>query len=298
MKPLKLGVLGISPGNGHPYSWSAIFNGYDPAVMADCPFPVIPRYLAERRFPEDAIAGANVTHVWTQDRAASEHIAAAALIPTVVAQPEEMIRQVDAILLARDDAENHMTHAAPFLAAGLPIYIDKPLALSRAAALALYGRQKQPGLVFTCSALAFAREFRLTSEERTALGPLRYVEAVAPKDWDRYAIHVIEPLLNLIGAQGEIRRAKASGSEVRTLDLEWASGLTGRIVTLGVPAGPIEIRLYGEHGFRTLRFEDSFEAFRAALSVFTEIVTGVRPSQTPEQVLPIIDIIEAGRSAP
>ena len=26
---LKLGIIGISNGNGHPYSWSAIFNGYD-----------------------------------------------------------------------------------------------------------------------------------------------------------------------------------------------------------------------------------------------------------------------------
>ena len=102
----------------------------------------------------------------------------------------------------------------------------------------------------------------------------------------------------MIGAQGEIRSTKISGDQVRTLDLEWASGLTARIVTLGVPAGPIEIRLYGEHAFRTLKFEDSFQAFRAALAVFTEIVTGARPSQTPEQVLPIIDIIEAGRSAP
>ena len=24
---LKLGIIGLSEGNGHPYSWSAIFNG-------------------------------------------------------------------------------------------------------------------------------------------------------------------------------------------------------------------------------------------------------------------------------
>jgi predicted dehydrogenase len=298
MKDLKLGVLGISPGNGHPYSWSAIFNGYDPVAMAGCPFPVIQHYLATRRFPEDAIGDARVTHVWTQDPAASEHIAAAALIPTVVAQPSDMIGHVDAILLARDDAENHLNFAAPFLAAGIPVYIDKPLALSRAGALAIYSRQKHPGLVFTCSALAYARELMLDPKEREALGPLRHVDAVAPKDWDRYAIHAIEPLLNLIGMQGGIRHARAFGHPVRSMDLEWASGLTGRIVTLGVPAGPIEIRLFGEHTFRTLRFEDSFEAFRAALKAFIEIVAGDRPNQNPEQVLPIIDIVEAGRATP
>lgn len=297
MTSLKLGVLGISPGNGHPYSWSAIFNGYDPTAMAECPFPVIPRYLAEHSFPEDAIAGAKVTHIWTQDRSASEHIAAASLISAIVGQPEDMIGKVDAVLLARDDSENHSRLAAPFLKAGLPIYIDKPLAFSRAEAVAIYERQKRPGQIFTCSALAYAREFMLDPGECEQLGTLRHVDAVVPKDWDHYAIHVIEPLLNLIGAQGGVRHAQASGNSVRTLDLAWTSGLTGRVMTLGVPAGPIEIRLFGEHGFRSLRFEDSFGAFRAALLAFTEIVAGKRPSQNPEQVLQVIDIVEAGRVA-
>ena len=43
--PLRLAMLGMIPGNGHPYSWSAIVNGFDPEAMAACPYPVIPRYL-------------------------------------------------------------------------------------------------------------------------------------------------------------------------------------------------------------------------------------------------------------
>ncbi len=34
-----LGIIGMSPGNGHPYSWAAIFNGYNKEKMAKCPFP-------------------------------------------------------------------------------------------------------------------------------------------------------------------------------------------------------------------------------------------------------------------
>ena len=41
--PLRLAMLGMIPGNGHPYSWSAIVNGFDPAAMAACPYPVIPK---------------------------------------------------------------------------------------------------------------------------------------------------------------------------------------------------------------------------------------------------------------
>ena len=73
MKKLKLGIIGTSKGNGHPYSWSAIFNGYDPKYMKNCPYPVIYDYLSKQKFPEDNIKGASVTHIWTQNKKISEH---------------------------------------------------------------------------------------------------------------------------------------------------------------------------------------------------------------------------------
>src|SRR3972149_10802337 len=129
MNILKLGVIGLSPGNGHPYSWSAIFNGYDPVQMEKCGFSAIPRYLEKQRFPEDCIPEARVTHVWAQSKEISSYIAKAALIPNVVDRYTDMIGDVDGILLARHDAETHIDFAAPFLEAGLPVYIEKPLAL-------------------------------------------------------------------------------------------------------------------------------------------------------------------------
>ena len=52
-KELKIGILGFTEGNGHPYSWSAMFNGYDPEVMEECGFPVIPRYLEKQTIRRD-----------------------------------------------------------------------------------------------------------------------------------------------------------------------------------------------------------------------------------------------------
>ena len=64
---LRLAMLGMVDGNGHPYSWSAIFNGYDPAAMASCPFPVIPVYLGREPSENLGVPGAAVTHIWTDD---------------------------------------------------------------------------------------------------------------------------------------------------------------------------------------------------------------------------------------
>src|SRR5690606_24225968 len=97
----------------------------------DCPFPAIPEYLLQQKFPQDGLGHlAKVTHIWTQEKKVSEHIAASANIPYIVEDMKSMARQVDAVLLARDDAEKHYEMALPFLKAGIPVFIDKPLALS------------------------------------------------------------------------------------------------------------------------------------------------------------------------
>ena len=84
MKKIKLGIIGMSEGNGHPYSWSAICNGFESNYMQECPFPVIPEYLSKEKYPDNFIKDAEVTHIWTQKREYSEHIAKAAKISNIV----------------------------------------------------------------------------------------------------------------------------------------------------------------------------------------------------------------------
>ncbi len=296
MKPLRFGIIGLSEGNGHPYSWAAIFNGYDPAAMATCPFPVIPAYLAERSFPADAVAGATVTHVWTQDAAVAAHVAAASRIPNVVADLTDMIGHVDGVLLARDDAEAHFEFAAPFLEAGVPVFIDKPLALSVAEAKRIYAAQARPGLVFTCSALKYAAEFLPAAERVAELGAVRYITGTTPKQWDTYAVHVLDPLQHFVRGAGAVIRTATSGGKTRSLDIQWESGLEARVTALGDLSGPIGITLHGDRGWLEMRFKDSFTAFRAALRHFTDIVRGDKPPQDPAEVLAVVELIEAGRT--
>lgn len=297
---LRLGVIGLSEGNGHPYSWSAICNGYVPEAMETCGFPVIPRYLEKRHFPDDAIPDVKVTHVWTQDPIVSAHLARAALIPNVCSKADDMFDEVDGILLARDDAETHFDFAAPFLDAGLPIYIDKPIALSLAEMERIYARQQYPGQVFTCSALRYAEELRLDEAAREEIGALRAIHAVTPKGWNQYAVHVIEPALALIGDQGAIAEgvavhADGGGAE---LAVRWESGMRAHFAAMGSRIScPLGLRVMGERGWRDLFFRDTFSAFRAALADF---VGGIRCRDvrtSPEFVHRVVDLIERGRGA-
>ena len=129
---LKLGIIGMNEGNGHPFSYSAMFNGFDPvALKKRCPFELIKKYLPEEHQNRNLIGDADVTHIWTQDISLSEDIAAVAKIPNIVTNYEDMIGKVDGIILARDDPWNHLEMARPFLAAQVPIFIDKQLTASK-----------------------------------------------------------------------------------------------------------------------------------------------------------------------
>lgn len=276
---LKLGVLGLSEGNGHPYSWSAIFNGYDPAAMESCGFPVIPRYLEQQAWPESRIRDAEVVSVWTQDRKLSERVAKAAKIPQVVSDPEKMIETVDAVLLARDDPENHLELAAPYLNAGLPVYIDKPIAVSMTSLSRLYELERYSGQIFTCSALRFSPELTLSDADREAIGEIRQIVAFTPKSWRKYAVHIIEPVLNMLSESDEpvsFRRGTAerfNGDASGSLLVDWRSGVQTAFFATGDAMSPITIRVCGTSGFKDLQFTDSFTAFKLALEAFVE---GVR----------------------
>jgi len=296
MSCARLGIIGISPGNGHPYSWSAIFNGYEPSIMERCGYPVIPRYLEQQQFPQDTIALAKVTHVWTQEKKLSEHVAQAARIETIVNNFTDMVGKVDGVLLARDDAKNHVQYALPFLEAGIPIYIDKPLALSVKEASYLIEKQQYPGQLFSCSALRYARELQLSQVEKEAIGQLRYLVGRVSKDWDKYAVHVIEPLLLLIGDNVSLDKTQMwRGENVCSLNVSFSNRVQASITTLGEINSPVSIKLYGDSGEKELVFENTFAAFKAALNEFVEGILHRDVRISTDFMLNVVEIIESGR---
>jgi hypothetical protein len=289
----------MSEGNGHPYSWSAIFNGYDEKAMGDCPFPSIPEYLAERSWPADSLSDlGEVTHVWTQDRSLSEHVSRASRIATVVDDPEEMLGAVDGLLLARDDCENHRRFAEPFLRAGLPVYIDKPIALSPDEAHRLLSLQTWEGQLFSCSALRFASELVPSPSAVAELGPLRRIEGRTPKSWEKYAVHVVEPavvLLAQVGRLGEqATEVRRHSDGTRRIEGRLDSGLELAFSATGDKPSPIELEITGERASARCQFTDSFTAFQAALKLFVHGVRVRAPMIPREETIRVTEILSWG----
>src|ERR1700710_2256798 len=175
---IRLAMLGCTPGNGHPYSWSAMFNGYNREAMTkECPFAGIPVYLNKQPTEGLTIPGAKVTHIHCEGEGGftAEHVAKLSLIPNVVAKATDVIGHVDAVIIATDIGSEHVARARPFVEAGLPVFIDKPLT-DNVADLAFFRQGAKEGkAILSSSSMLYTKEYlpyRISTRE---LGDLRYV---------------------------------------------------------------------------------------------------------------------------
>ena len=293
---IKLGIIGLSEGNGHPYSWSAICNGYDVAAMKSCPFPSVPDYLGKENWPEAKIPNVQITHIWTQDPSISKNVAKAALIPNIADTLEDMASSVDAVLLARDDAENHVAMAMPFLEGGIPIFIDKPLALSLKDAEQMLAAQKYEEQLFSCSSLRYSKDLQLTSQERKELGKINYVEACVPKSWSTYAVHVLEPIISQLPDRGKLMNVSIfEKNGIKTAYIEWANAAANIKVTGNTPT-PLFIKFMGENKQIIKQFSDSFYSFKKSIEAFIAVINKKQKNIPRAETLEVIEIIERGNS--
>lgn len=290
-------MLGMIPGNGHPYSWSAIVNGFDPAAMAACPYPVIPRYLGAQPAGTVRIPGAQVTHLWTDNPAEGPGVAAAALIPNVVTRPEDVIGEVDAVLIATDDGFDHVRRARPFVEAGLPVFVDKPLALTIEDLRTFANWEKAGARILSSSGLRYAPEIGpyIEGAGRTALGDLRWISGVSTKTWERYGIHLLEPIARLLGTGFESVRLESPAAGVEITHLTHRSGVQVTLPVIadgGATFGTLH--LCGTGGQVTLRLADTYTAFRGQLMEFIAFARGGRPSYPFTETLELMCVLAAG----
>src|SRR6185369_1176462 len=197
---IRLAMLGMVEGNGHPYSWSIIFNGrYNLDALNNCPYPGIRDYIVKQPPGTLGIPGAKVTHVWTDDPADAVDVAKVALIPNIAARPEDVIGKVDAVLVATDKGCEHVERARPFIEAGIPVFVDKPMVDNRQD-LATFTKWVDEGkAILSSSAMRYAKEYVPYHRATHALGKLRHVGATMAKSWEAYGIHALESVYPITG---------------------------------------------------------------------------------------------------
>ena len=117
-----------------------------------------------------------------------------------------------------------------------------------------------------------------------------------PKDWDKYAVHAIDPLLRFIPNRGPILESKKIRNKYQsTLNVKYKNNLILSIFSSGQPYPPLSIRIIGINGYLDLFSNDTFHCFKSALNDFISSVRYKKNKISINETIEIIKLIELGR---
>lgn len=149
----------------------------------------------------------------------------------VLDRPEDLLGRIDGVLIESVDGSVHRERALPFIEAGVPVWIDKPLACSTEDARALVAAARQRGVpLFSASSLRFDLPVQEVLAQREQAGRVIGVDAYTPASqhprnpgFFHYAVHGVELVYALMGRG--CRRVRAIHQEGVDLAIgEWDGG--------------------------------------------------------------------------
>lgn len=294
MPDLRLAMLGMIPGNGHSFSWSSIINGYEPAALAQCPYPGITKYMGAHAPDTVGIPGARVTHLWTDNPAEAPLVAATAKIPQIVKNPEDVIGHVDAVFISTDDGFDHVRRARPFIEAGLPVFVDKPLATSVEELRTFIAWEKAGARLLSSSGMRYAPEIDPYLDGAGGLGELRWISSTTAKAWENYGIHALEPVARILGPGfTSVRLETTPGLEVAHLTHRSGTQVTLPVIyDGGATFGAIQ--LCGTAGLATIRCTDTYTTFRRQLVAFIDFLRTGRSAYPFRDTVELMAVLIAG----
>lgn len=299
-KPLRLALVSAAsygaggqprtPGSNHGTAFATTFNGFDEEKAKAFKGTFV---RAERR-----IEGAKVVKIWDPDKAATIAIADICGIETVADSPEQCVEGVDAAILIDDGSGAQWKYAEAALRAGVPVFCDKPLAMTAKEAAAIAGIARETGTKFmSASSLRFVPDIVKLREDAAAIGPVRLCSVTGPGDLIYYGIHALSMAYAVLGpGVVSAHNTGIEGGHVvrlrhqKDLDIVLLVGARERM-----RAG-FSIQLFGEKG--NLRVEpDLKNLYSYLLEAFLDLVIKGKESVPIEEEVELIAALEAGQKS-
>jgi predicted dehydrogenase len=156
----------------------------------------------ERRYSSSRVAA-----IWGADADRARGLAEQFGVEAV-ANFAALIGKVDAVIVGDRHGDLHLAHALPFLAAGLPVFVDKPLACSVHDAGAIVAAAQTSGApLASASAVRWQEDADALSRRIAELGGATHIIASGSFQPDSeyggaifYGIHTVELALQLAGS--------------------------------------------------------------------------------------------------
>ena len=247
------------------------------------------------------VAGGRVVAVWGETPTAAQTFAEQMGIPRCVSTLEDLCHEVDGVLICGRWGEDHLWQARPFLEAGLPTFVDKPLAhtLSAAQTLIHLARIHQAPLM-SGTALRFAREVQTLLADRAQYGRLTLVISTGPafgmlpdpraRRLTFYGIHAAELLVALAGSGGQVISHQAT-SQGYLVSLTYPDGHLGVLHLPHAVRPYYHVAVYGDQGCHAVEITDVDGFYSGLLEAFLQMTRSRMPAVPPEDSLEALRIL-------
>lgn len=274
---LKLGIVGATA-IYHARTFAEMFNGYDAEAAKREKWPLY----------DVRVEGARVTHVWDEDIANAKTMAAICGVENVVSNPEDMIGKVDGILIPDDCTMKHHKRAAPFLKAGMPTFVDKPLSADIAEAEAIVAMANEYGApMMSCSALRYAKEVEEFLANADSVGEILTGSVMGPNELVFYGIHALTLLRAIVQTPiKSVQNMGEPGAAMVIVTME--DGRKFLFSTHEKARSGFEANLYGTAGAAHVRVSDAAHYYSTMLKDVVKMVETGKAPFPPEESLEII----------
>jgi len=287
---IKLGVIGINEGNGHPFSFSAIINGFDHEGMKNSGWDVIYNYLKIRHVSEFGFDNVRVTHVWTQDPGQTKKIAKASRIPNIVVDMKDMVDEVDGVLIAIDDYEKHYEMAKAFLEKGKYVFVDKPLSLE-IAELKFFRKYLEEGKLMSCAGARYAKELDEVRGNIDSFGEMKLIRGTVLNSMEKYGIHMLDGIFGVTGFQ--VKSVYCFQAKHTSMMIKNTDNSLMYIDALGDTPKTLQIDFWSDKNRFHAEVNDNFSMFRRLLADFIKMMRTEKPAIDPELVINSMKVLIA-----
>ncbi len=280
---LTIGILGSD--NSHAERFSELLNRTDH-----------PHYMPD--------ADARVTAIWGAEAERTQQVATNNQIETIVAEPAELCNHVDAVICVTRHGGLHLDLVRPCLQAGMPTFVDKPLAIAPDDARTMVALAAQFQAPFSSfSTVRFSADTQDFLKRATQLGGIRAGTYSGPATRRNpyggilfYAVHSIELMLATQGAGVEwVQAVEAesvddAGNGTVVAVCGWADGQVGTIELTVDAKYAFRATALGREGVHSATLDIS-DCYRRGLE---QILAVLRGGDTPVPPGAMIEAVQIG----
>lgn len=275
-------------GSHHGTAFATTFNGWDDARAK----------LWKGTFVRSGrrLDAGRVVKIWDPDPAAARQLADICGIGQVADSPEKCCEGVDAVLIVDDGSGEHSKFAEHPLRKGVPVFCDKPLAMTARKALAIAKLVRETKTPFmSASSLRFVADIVKLRAELPQLGAVHLASAACGNELVYYGIHALSMIYATLG-RGAVSAINVGqpGSNIVRLRFDNHRDVMLIVAERQWMKAGYQINLYGEKGWRTVT-PDLKDLYAYLLEAFLDLLKTGKESVPVEEEVEVIAALEAGK---